>query len=59
MARGIEYDEFQACLEQDTEEEEDDMEGWVDEHEELSDLECEELKANIQPVKMVLVKVRQ
>jgi hypothetical protein len=39
------------------EEEEDDIEGWIDEMELLLPVECAGLQESIQPVKLVLVKV--
>jgi hypothetical protein len=39
-------------------EENDDVEGWVDETEALTPEEQEELRENAQPVKLVLVKVK-
>ena len=37
--------------------EDDDIEGWCDEHEEMSAEERDELEESIRPVKLVLVKV--
>jgi hypothetical protein len=39
-------------------EENDDVEGWIDETSDLSDDERAELRANTQPVRLVLVKVK-
>jgi len=43
--------------EDDDDDDDDSVEGWVDEHQEMSKVKVVELKADVQPVRMMLVKV--
>ena len=38
--------------------EDDDEEGWIDEHDEMTDAELGELAISVQPVQLLLTKVR-
>ena len=38
--------------------EDDDDEGWIDEHDEMTEAELNELAINVQPVRLLLTKVR-
>jgi hypothetical protein len=60
LAQVLELDEVQTRLErtkQANDEEADDLEGWVDEVDQLSEEEQEQLSESVRPVRLVLVKV--
>jgi hypothetical protein len=60
LAAGIDIEELVTSAEQGVglgNEDNDDINGWVNEMDELSLDECEELEKSVQPVWLVLVKV--
>jgi hypothetical protein len=59
LAGDIDIEEMLTRATNDHEEDndDDDVEGWVDERQDMSRVEVEELKADVQPVRMMLVKV--
>jgi hypothetical protein len=60
MAAGLDMEEMLTVAENGVGDEEDDnVDGWVDEMAKLSEEESEELQKSIQPVRLVLVKVRK
>jgi hypothetical protein len=59
LAEGIEFEEAETRRAQDDTEEEDNIDGWVDEEELLSEEEQSELRAATLPIRCVLLKVRQ
>jgi len=61
LATGIDIEELVNAAERGARarsEDNDDMDGWVDEMEELNAEECAMLEESVQPVQLVLVKVR-
>src|SRR5580700_255965 len=60
LAAGTDMEELVMVAEGglDNDEDADDVEGWVNEMALLSEEESEELRANVQPVRLMLVKVR-
>ena len=42
----------------DDDEEDDNKDGWIDEHDEMTEDELKELSANILPVRLLLTKVK-
>jgi hypothetical protein len=61
MAVGLDLEEMLTVAESGLgdKDDNDNVDGWVDEMSALSDEESEELRKNIQPVRLVLVKVRK
>jgi len=53
----MEYEEEETRAEAGDDEEDDNVEGWIDERELLSDADREILDVDVQPVRLVLTKV--
>ncbi|KAF9219129.1 hypothetical protein BS17DRAFT_658061, partial [Gyrodon lividus] len=61
LSKGIEHEDLATFTEWGLTDEEriDDVDGFVDEIEELSDSKCQELLKSIWPIKLVLIKIRK
>lgn len=57
LAGDIELEEQITASTGDDEAEDDDEEGWVDEHEDMTEDELKDLAASVQPVRLLLTKV--
>jgi hypothetical protein len=57
LAGDIELEEQITAGARDDEAADDDEEGWVDEHEDMTEDELKELAASVQPVRLLLTKV--
>ena len=57
LSENMEYEEEETRAEAGDDEEDDNVEGWIDERELLSDADREILDVDVQPVRLVLTKV--
>ena len=57
LAEGIDFEDLEMQGEQNDNDIDDNVEGWVDERNALSTADCNALDASICPVKLVLIKV--
>ena len=57
LAKGIDFEDLEMQGEQNDNDIDDNVEGWVDERNALSTADCNALDASICPVKLVLIKV--
>jgi hypothetical protein len=57
LAADIDLEEQITVSTGDDEVADDNVEGWVDEHEDMTDVELKELAASVQPVRLLLTKV--